>query len=96
MEDPKQEQLYLTEVELSGYKSIRSTKAKFQKGLNIIIGKNASGKTNFMEFLSKNLNCDFEGVFKFNSKLSFFDGRNIQVENEMDASVKDILKKRML
>jgi AAA15 family ATPase/GTPase len=92
MEDPKQEQLYLTEVELSGYKSIRSTKAKFQKGLNIIIGKNASGKTNFMEFLSKNLNCDFEGV----SKLSFFDGRNIQVENEMDASVKDILKKRML
>ena len=41
--------LYLKRVQLSGYKSIEEVEIEFQKGFNIIIGKNAAGKTNFVD-----------------------------------------------
>lgn len=44
-------QSYIQSVVLEGYKSIQHTKIDFEQGLNIIIGKNGSGKTNFLEFL---------------------------------------------
>lgn len=45
--------LYLTDVHLKGYKSIKDTQATFNEGINIIIGPNGSGKTNFLEYLEK-------------------------------------------
>ncbi|CAN5295162.1 hypothetical protein BH09BAC1_BH09BAC1_28120 [soil metagenome] len=45
--------LYLTDVNLKGYKSIKDTQATFNEGINIIIGPNGSGKTNFLEYLDK-------------------------------------------
>jgi len=48
--------LYLTDVHLKGYKSIKDTQATFNEGINIIIGPNGSGKTNFLEFLEKATN----------------------------------------
>ncbi|MEY4905497.1 MAG: hypothetical protein RLZZ292_3312, partial [Bacteroidota bacterium] len=42
---------YLTKANLKGYKSIRNTDITFCEGLNIVIGQNGSGKTNFFEFL---------------------------------------------
>lgn len=62
---------FLKDVKLSGYKSIIDTKIDFKEGLNIIIGKNASGKTNFLEFLDKSLSFNFDDLFEFNSTLNF-------------------------
>ena len=46
-------QAYISRVHLKGYKSIRDMAIDFKPGLNIIIGPNGSGKTNFLEFLDK-------------------------------------------
>lgn len=41
----------LDEITLIGYKSIRELKAfRLEKGLNVLIGANGSGKTNFIRF----------------------------------------------
>ena len=45
-------QAYISRVHLKGYKSIRDMAIDFKPGLNIIIGPNGSGKTNFLEFLA--------------------------------------------
>ncbi len=60
--------LYLTDVQLKGYKSIKDTKATFNEGINIIIGPNGSGKTNFLEYLE-------ESFHNFASD-SLFEGQN--------------------
>jgi predicted ATP-dependent endonuclease of OLD family len=46
---------YIKSVNLKGYKTIRDLSATFNPGLNIIIGKNGGGKTNFMTFLNNAL-----------------------------------------
>jgi predicted ATP-dependent endonuclease of OLD family len=43
-EEPR---LFLSNVHLKGFKSIEDTSIDFKKGLNILIGKNGSGKSNF-------------------------------------------------
>ncbi len=50
---------YISHVRLKGYKSIIDTKVDLHPGLNIIIGPNGSGKTNFLEFLRKLIRIDF-------------------------------------
>jgi AAA15 family ATPase/GTPase len=47
----EQQPAYISRVHLKGYKSIRDLEIDFKAGLNIIIGPNGSGKTNFLEFL---------------------------------------------
>jgi len=42
---------YISHVHLKGYKSIIDTEVELHPGLNIIIGPNGSGKTNFLEYL---------------------------------------------
>ncbi|MFK7979489.1 MAG: AAA family ATPase [Saprospiraceae bacterium] len=44
---------YISHVHLKGYKSIIDTEVELHPGLNIIIGPNGSGKTNFLEFLKR-------------------------------------------
>ncbi len=44
-------EVYLKEVRLQNYKSIIDTTIDFKPGLNIIIGNNGSGKTNFLNYL---------------------------------------------
>jgi len=46
---------YISQVRLKGYKSILDTSIELYSGLNIIIGPNGSGKTNFLEFLEQAL-----------------------------------------
>ena len=46
---------YISHVRLKGYKSIIDTKVDLHPGLNIIIGPNGSGKTNFLEFLTNSI-----------------------------------------
>lgn len=45
---------YIKYIELKGYKSIKDLSCEFLPGLNILIGDNGSGKSNFFEFVS---NC---------------------------------------
>ena len=68
-------QAYISKVHLKGYKSIKDLEIDFKPGLNIVIGANGSGKTNFVEFFntlatySKNLAPDeFEGTIQLNHK----------------------------
>ena len=43
--------VYLNKVHLKGFKSIEDLTVDIQKGLNILIGKNGAGKSNFLEFI---------------------------------------------
>ncbi|AYL97173.1 AAA family ATPase [Mucilaginibacter celer] len=44
--------VYLNKVHLKGYKSIEDVTIDFQKGLNILIGKNGAGKSNLLEMIN--------------------------------------------
>jgi predicted ATP-dependent endonuclease of OLD family len=56
----QEESAYITSVHLKGYKSIRDVSVTLNKGLNILIGANGSGKTNFLEFLDAAYRSDYE------------------------------------
>ncbi|MFN7118228.1 MAG: AAA family ATPase [Saprospiraceae bacterium] len=58
-EPEKPNQSYISRVRLKGYKSIIDTEVTFKPGLNIIIGANGSGKTNFVEFLGTILKSQY-------------------------------------
>jgi AAA15 family ATPase/GTPase len=49
------DKLFLRTVHLKGFKSIHDVKATLESGLNIFIGRNGSGKSNFLEFLYNSL-----------------------------------------
>jgi predicted ATPase len=62
---------YISKVHLKGYKSIRDLEIDFKPGLNVIIGPNGSGKTNFFEFLelasyNSFIEKDFEATIQAN------------------------------
>ena len=46
---------HLRKIQLTGYKSIKQLTVEFLPGLNVLIGKNNAGKTNFLEGLSSAL-----------------------------------------
>ena len=45
-------QAYISKVHLKGYKSVKDLEIDINSGLNIVIGANGSGKTNFVEFFN--------------------------------------------
>jgi predicted ATP-dependent endonuclease of OLD family len=63
------QQAYIRKIRLKNYKSIRDLEIDFHPGLNIIIGQNGSGKTNFVRaitsLLSENLNHELPAGFEF-------------------------------
>lgn len=61
---------YIGRCQLSGYKSIKNVSCEFNKGLNIIIGNNGSGKTNLLEFVYKVLKREYSKLDLFDAKLS--------------------------
>jgi len=46
---------YLSHIVLKGYKSIQYVQVSLCEGLNIIVGNNGSGKSNFMHYLHQSL-----------------------------------------
>ena len=63
---PDRPRIFLNNVHLKGSKSIEDLSIDFQKGLNILIGKNGSGKSNFMEFLYEVMLSKRNDKFLFN------------------------------
>jgi predicted ATPase len=61
---------YIGPCQLSGYKSIKNASCEFNKGLNIVIGNNGSGKTNLLEFIYKVLKRDYSKLDLFDAKIS--------------------------
>jgi predicted ATP-dependent endonuclease of OLD family len=88
--------LYLEKVNLCGYKSIVSVDIEFQKGLNIIIGKNAAGKTNFLKFLGKSLSLDYNELDNFSSNLFFKNGKDISLKILGNTEIDEIFNSKRL
>ncbi|SHL24344.1 ATP-dependent nuclease [Chryseobacterium polytrichastri] len=84
--------LSLKMVRFSGYKSIENVSIEFKKGLNIIIGKNAAGKTNFLNFLNKSLKFDFKGLNNFESQIVFEGDKKITIDSKRSTDIKDFFK----
>lgn len=57
--------IYIENAKLKGYKSIENASINFEPNLNIIIGKNAVGKTNFINFINNTLNFNFRNYNNF-------------------------------
>lgn len=88
--------LYLKEVTLSGYKSINDVNIEFQKGLNIVIGKNAAGKTNFLKFLSKALTLKYDEINNFSTNLIFKNGKEFSLKSYRNNLIDELLQKTKL
>lgn len=88
--------LYLKEVTLSGFKSIIDVNIEFQNGINIIIGKNAAGKTNFLKFFNKVLSLKYDELNNFKSNLIFKNGKEFSIVSEGIINTDDLFKTKKL
>lgn len=52
---PQNNRLFLKDIHLEGYKSIKDLTTDVSKSLNIIIGKNGAGKSNFLQALGEGI-----------------------------------------
>ncbi len=57
--------VFITKAMLEGYRSIQHAEVEFLPGLNIIIGKNGSGKTNVLNFLYPFVSGRFDNEIRF-------------------------------
>jgi len=87
----KNNNFFLKNTKLSGYKSVIDIDINFKEGLNIIIGKNAAGKTNFLTLLSNVLEYSFDDLLNFSSSLSFKNGKEILVESASEIEKEDLI-----
>ncbi|WP_406843140.1 AAA family ATPase [Flavobacterium soyae] len=94
--DTDSDSLYLRQANLCGYKSIVNVDIEFQKGLNIIIGKNAAGKTNFLKFLSKSLLLDYNELNNFSSNLFFKNGKDVSIKVSGNTEFDEIFNNKTL
>src|ERR1700733_8692923 len=62
---PDRPRIFLNNVHLKGFKSIEDLSIDFQKGLNVLIGKNGSGKSNFMGFLFRGILPNWDSNFQY-------------------------------
>jgi ABC-type multidrug transport system ATPase subunit len=58
MSKNKETNAFIKNVHLKGFKSIKDLEVRLNNGLNIIIGPNGSGKTNFVDFVDALLKFD--------------------------------------
>lgn len=96
MSNSEKSKFYLKEVQLSGYKSIKDVDIDFEPGLNIIIGKNAAGKTNFLKFLNKVMNFDYLELNNFKSSFIIENENKISINASQEISAEEFIKKSSL
>ena len=90
----KEKETYLHHVSLKNYKSIKDIDVKFKSGLNIIIGKNGSGKTNFVKSLNNILNFKYSELPNSTSKIEI--KGNSKIVSLVRLSILDESKKRLI
>ncbi len=85
-------------IKIKGYKSIQETEIDFQQGLNIIIGKNASGKTNFVEFLNRIINFKVADLSYFEANLVGYNDKmkDFKISIKSDSIFEDGITKTYL
>ncbi len=76
-------QAYISKVHLKGYKSIRDLEIDFKPGLNIIIGPNGSGKTNFLEFVVDVFSQELNTI-KTSAIIEYFDAEYFQLNYDVE------------
>lgn len=86
---------YLESVQLGGFRCIQDMNASFLPGLNILIGKNGSGKTNFLTLASSVLGFDFEEIseFKADFKIAGETSFRLQLSRQASNAISELDKK---
>lgn len=89
--------IYLKKAHLQGFRTIQNTQVSFCPGLNIIIGKNGIGKTNFMEFLADVLLVTPDKVYQsvrgiFESSITLGNQKNeeLTVHTKRELKITDV------
>jgi predicted ATPase len=72
---------YIKHAILEDYRSIVRAEVEFSPGLNIVIGKNGSGKTNLVRFLSPFLTGDFDNEISLGNAEITFQGKSSSILN---------------
>jgi len=86
--------VFLKQVRLKNYKSIIDAEIGFKPGLNIIIGNNGSGKTNFLTFLINVISFDFENINYYEAEFSFLNNKEHIFFIEKNVfNIQDFIKK---
>lgn len=94
----KKNKFLISNVKLDGYKSIENVSVDLKSGLNIIIGKNAVGKTNFLNFLFYTINFNFinfnnfRSSFKLNHKKMIYNfnfSKKTSISSSTDVELKN-------
>jgi len=78
---------YLKSAHLKGFRTIKDLSVDFNPGLNIIIGKNGTGKTNFLTFLDKMARNEFIPFMNSFSKLTFNGEKSYSVINDQNFDI---------
>lgn len=76
---------YITRAILKDYLTIKNVDITFNSGINIIIGKNGTGKTNFINYLADSL--EFRPAMTNNSSSIYFSMLNQELRKDTDVSV---------
>lgn len=79
-EESVRPRIYLEKVHLKGFRSIDDLSVNLHKGFNVIIGKNGSGKSNFMD-------CLFEADSRFGFTKAPFDYARLDFRTTDDHSL---------
>ncbi len=85
--------LHLEKVSITGFRTIQNLKVKLHPDLNIIIGKNGTGKTNFCEVLYNALtfNSYIKLRFKCNFTIFYEDDRGIDITIQNDTNKESLI-----
>jgi len=76
---------YLKRAHLKGFRTIKDLSVEFNPGLNIIIGKNGTGKTNFLTFLDKMIRNEYLPFTFLFSDLAYSGGKEFRIISNQTA-----------
>lgn len=82
---------FLKKVNLQGFRSIQNVEINFQNGLNVIIGKNSAGKTNFLNFLYQSLSFKFNNLSNFFSEITLQNGKTVRLVSQNKINIQDFI-----